>query len=388
MRRFTTLMLVASLGLAGAVNASEKEMRPYFTEMLTYTFADSDRRSDDAWGGMFGIGIPLNQYWGLETGLFYEAFAAEYGGKSTNVGNNNNRWVDYGGYADALYFYSRNPRFSPYFAVGAGLTRSHMDVAGPDPQATQPFYGAGLGFISHMKYFAVRGDIRYRYTDVSDTFAGRDDFEEARLGLGVVLPFGAKASSTPVAAPVAAPVVADSDGDGVNDTIDRCPGTPRGVRVDAAGCPLDSDGDGVPDYLDRCPNTPVGTAVDRNGCPLATAIDRKFEDVNFGFDRFDLTDYARVTLDKTAATINDLARQNPSLRVDVTGHTDSIGTEQYNNALGQKRADVVRSYLVRKGVDASRLASGSQGESSPVASNSTAKGRLLNRRTEIRARTE
>ncbi|MHB8080429.1 MAG: OmpA family protein [Candidatus Krumholzibacteriia bacterium] len=62
----------------------------------------------------------------------------------------------------------------------------------------------------------------------------------------------------------------DSDGDGVIDALDRCPGTPRGEAVDAHGCPLpkDSDGDGVIDSLDRCPGTPRGTAVDANGCPL------------------------------------------------------------------------------------------------------------------------
>jgi OmpA-OmpF porin, OOP family len=60
----------------------------------------------------------------------------------------------------------------------------------------------------------------------------------------------------------------DSDGDGVPDYMDKCPNTPKGVKVDMFGCPLDSDGDGVPDYLDRCPNTPVGVAVDANGCPL------------------------------------------------------------------------------------------------------------------------
>ncbi len=60
----------------------------------------------------------------------------------------------------------------------------------------------------------------------------------------------------------------DSDGDGVPDSRDACPGTPMGVKVDDNGCPLDSDNDGVPDYLDKCPNTPAGVKVDVNGCPL------------------------------------------------------------------------------------------------------------------------
>jgi OOP family OmpA-OmpF porin len=60
----------------------------------------------------------------------------------------------------------------------------------------------------------------------------------------------------------------DSDGDGVPDNLDRCPGTPPGAIVDANGCPVDSDGDGVPDFLDKCPGTPAGVKVDPNGCPL------------------------------------------------------------------------------------------------------------------------
>ncbi|MGW8267494.1 MAG: OmpA family protein [Longimicrobiales bacterium] len=73
----------------------------------------------------------------------------------------------------------------------------------------------------------------------------------------------------------------DSDGDGVKDRDDACPGTPPGVEVDAVGCPLDSDGDGVPDYLDQCPNTPAGAVVDSQGCPLDSDGDGVFD----GLDR-------------------------------------------------------------------------------------------------------
>ncbi len=60
----------------------------------------------------------------------------------------------------------------------------------------------------------------------------------------------------------------DSDHDGVPDGLDQCPDTPAGIRVDDRGCPVDSDGDGVPDYADRCPDTPPGVKVDPNGCPV------------------------------------------------------------------------------------------------------------------------
>ena len=65
----------------------------------------------------------------------------------------------------------------------------------------------------------------------------------------------------------------DSDGDGVIDSEDQCPGTPQGVKVDNFGCPLDTDNDGVPDYKDKCPNTKSGLEVDENGCAIDTDSD-------------------------------------------------------------------------------------------------------------------
>jgi OOP family OmpA-OmpF porin len=72
----------------------------------------------------------------------------------------------------------------------------------------------------------------------------------------------------------------DSDGDGVPDTLDQCPGTPPGVKVDSVGCPIDTDGDGVPDYLDNCPDTPRGAKVDANGCPTDSDGDGVFDGID------------------------------------------------------------------------------------------------------------
>lgn len=65
----------------------------------------------------------------------------------------------------------------------------------------------------------------------------------------------------------------DTDGDGVIDRLDKCPGTPANVAVDAVGCPIDGDGDGVADYLDKCPGTPASVQVDASGCPVDTDKD-------------------------------------------------------------------------------------------------------------------
>jgi outer membrane protein OmpA-like peptidoglycan-associated protein len=75
---------------------------------------------------------------------------------------------------------------------------------------------------------------------------------------------------------------------------------------------------------------------------------------------------------------------NPSAKIEVTGHTDSTGTEWFNNELGLKRAGFVRSYLVNAGINADQIVTSSKGYSEPAASNSTREGRAANRRTEIK----
>lgn len=178
------------------------------------------------------------------------------------------------------------------------------------------------------------------------------------------------------APPVTEPVTeVDSDGDGVPDSRDKCPNTPAGAVVDQDGCELDSDGDGVVDRLDKCPNTPAGARVDENGCEIIAELGM----AHFAFDKAELNDEGRMELDESAKTL----MSNPNVRIEVAGHTDSVGSDSYNMSLGERRAKVVADYLVSKGVGADRLEPRSYGESRPVAANSTKEGRAQNRRTEL-----
>lgn len=170
----------------------------------------------------------------------------------------------------------------------------------------------------------------------------------------------------------------DSDGDGVVDRLDRCPGTPAGRKVDAQGCEPDSDGDGVVDALDQCPNTPRGDRVDARGCTLASTIQLK--GVNFDNDSAAIRPDARPILDEAVATL----RRYPQLRVEVAGHTDDRASDDYNLDLSRRRAQAVVDYFVQMGVDAARLAPKGYGKSTPVAENTTATGRAVNRRVELR----
>lgn len=167
----------------------------------------------------------------------------------------------------------------------------------------------------------------------------------------------------------------DSDGDGVPDYRDQCPGTPAGVAVDAQGCPLDSDGDGVADYRDQCPDTPAGVEVNALGCPESLVL----RDVNFEFDSAQLTPGAEQVLDDVAERLV----ANPDVRVSIDGHTDSVGPAQYNQDLSQRRAESVVNYLESRGVERSRMRAQGFGEEQPVATNETDAGRAENRRVEL-----
>jgi OOP family OmpA-OmpF porin len=199
-------------------------------------------------------------------------------------------------------------------------------------------------------------------------------------------------------------VLLDSDGDSVVDEMDKCPNTPRGITVDARGCPPDSDGDGVPDYLDRCPGTPPGVAVDNSGCPfdsdgdgVADYLDQcpntpKGATVNeagcWSLQATTLYDsnssYLRAAAYPLLDEVAIILEKNPEMEVEVQGHTDNTGSAKYNQWLSEKRAQRVKDYLVSKGIDPSRVAAEGYGLTQPVASNATAEGRTQNRRVELK----
>ncbi|MCZ6895589.1 MAG: OmpA family protein [Gammaproteobacteria bacterium] len=167
----------------------------------------------------------------------------------------------------------------------------------------------------------------------------------------------------------------DSDGDGVVDSLDRCPDTPRGVAVDARGCPRDSDGDGVTDNRDQCPDTPRGEQVNDVGCHIVFRL----EGVNFATDSAQLTADAVSRLEEAV----QLLSENPTMTVRLEGHTDSRGAAAYNQQLSQRRAESVVDHLVRRGIARNRMQPVGKGESSPLVSDDTAQGEARNRRVEF-----
>jgi OOP family OmpA-OmpF porin len=176
----------------------------------------------------------------------------------------------------------------------------------------------------------------------------------------------------------------DRDGDGVADDGDACPDV-AGDGPD--GCPLDTDGDGLIDRDDKCPNeaeTKNGFE-DADGCPdevpqAVQAFMGVIEGITFDTNKATIRKSSFKALDAAAKILTDY----PSLRLEVSGHTDSSGKAERNDELSKERAEAVRDYLAGKGIGSDRLEAVGHGSSLPIADNKTAKGRSQNRRIEFK----
>lgn len=201
------------------------------------------------------------------------------------------------------------------------------------------------------------------------------------------------------------PAGLDQDGDSIPDSEDWCSGTPAGSRVGPNGCATgeievacdqgmpeprprvvptavngarDTDGDGVADEDDRCPGTPKGAETDDNGCVQIGKVVLK--GVNFATGSAQLLPAASDTLKTVASAM----KANDKFEVEIAGYTDSVGEEGKNQALSERRAKSVKDFLVSEGVDEDRLSVKGYGESNPADTNDTAEGRANNRRVSFR----
>lgn len=178
--------------------------------------------------------------------------------------------------------------------------------------------------------------------------------------------------------------IPDTDGDGINDENDKCPTVPGVARYQ--GCPIpDTDGDGVNDEEDRCPKVP---GVRENyGCPavkeeVVKKVATSAKNIFFANGKAILLAKSYKSLDAVVAIL----KEDADLKLDIEGHTSSTGSDKINLPLSKDRAAAVYNYMIKKGIDASRLSSEGYGSSKPIADNKTAKGQALNRRVEMKLR--
>jgi len=323
----------------------------YLGILGTYTKADKDRDisiADIDQGTGIGLlyGWQSKNNWGYEISGFIDTFET---GDDLRTD-----FYKYSLGGDLVYSFGNRTHFTPF--VLAGIGASYNDIY-PNTGNTHKdgfdfFANAGVGFVTgpftKLGQLRLRGEVRYLYDNYFD---GYSDF---RAGLGIEIPLFEERIAK-VAAPVTETKVIE---------------TPTGLT--------DSDGDGIIDEKDKCPGTAAGTRVDGDGCPLEKIIALK--GVTFEFNKTRLRPDAETILDWAT----EILKRYPDMKVEVAGHTDNIGSDSYNQELSEGRANAVRTYFVGKGIPESQLSAKGYGEAEPVADNESEEGRERNRRVELR----
>lgn len=412
LKSFTSLRALAvgaaaltTVSLVPAANAAENGW--YIPVEAIHTDESEERFSAPGMGGSLGIGYRGSESLAYELSLFGSEYDESY--------TNGPEWTEYGVRLAAMYYLVEG-NFEPFIGVGIAGARTDLDTQGVSADEThaQADIGVGVDWNFTRAGSGLRAAVRYRvsFFDIGpnvDGFGignGEEDPDETQFILGAKF-----ALNSYVAPP---PPVLDTDGDGVNDTLDLCPRTPVGMAVDARGCIPDSDGDKVPDALDKCPNTQRGVLVDANGCPrvmdgdkdgvpdkrdqcprtargvkvyengCAAPATKVLGGVLFKTDSANLLPRAQAELDAIAREYGALMNQYGVLKLQISGHTDAVGSEDYNLKLSQRRAKSAMKYLISKGIDASRIISNGYGETDPAATNQTKEGRQQNRRVVVK----
>tara|TARA_B100001250_G_scaffold122207_1_gene103743 strand:- start:1225 stop:2550 length:1326 start_codon:yes stop_codon:yes gene_type:complete len=178
----------------------------------------------------------------------------------------------------------------------------------------------------------------------------------------------------------------DTDVDGVIDIEDKCPD--EYGETNNQGCPLnDKDNDGVLDNDDLCPDVPGSKK--NNGCPTDIKVKNEIvktlnsfgENINFIAESFDIIGKKTINV---LVEIKNLLIKNSKINLYIEGYSSSDGSDNYNLMLSKKRAESVKSYLVKIGVDKNRLEVIGFGESNPIGDNDNPMGRSMNRRVQFK----
>jgi len=224
------------------------------------------------------------------------------------------------------------------------------------------FFQYGVG-VKHWiaDRFAVKAEVRHGIT-----FGGDNNLF---YSLGFVVPFGKKVhEKMPIKSE---PIVVKKVPKPVVKKAPKPVVKPQPVVVKEV--PKDDDNDGVFNKNDNCLTTPAGKVVDSNGCMKVVRLH-----VNFAHDKSDISGEYMPRIKEVVEFMNE----NSNYSVAVDGHTDSKGSEKYNQALSLKRANAVASELIQRGVDKNRIIVSGYGESQPIATNKTKAGRAQNRRVD------
>jgi outer membrane protein OmpA-like peptidoglycan-associated protein len=176
----------------------------------------------------------------------------------------------------------------------------------------------------------------------------------------------------------------DTDGDGLIDSQDACPESLPGSEIGKDGCmlPSDEDKDGVADEIDVCLNSKFGTDVNQYGCESEQNIVLK--GIRFKSNSDELTHESALIL----ADLSDRLYLHPYLKLEIAGHTDNLGDEIYNMDLSNRRANIVKAFLVEHGIAIDNIKAIGYGQTRPITDNNSVAKRYINRRVELSIKPE
>lgn len=341
-KNIISIAVAASLGMAAFAASAEDMYRGawYALPGVSYMDTDSDLEANNGGGGFLKLGKELSEHWDIQAGFGYNRASED-----TNIANVGGRYKQTTFGVDALYMFSRD-KFRPFLLAGLGVARNNVDYSHPtlDVSDSKTSWMANVGLGAQYLFsdnFGLQADLRHQFTRADTTIDNgvidKDSNEligNTILSLGGIFRFGAPAPVVAVAepAPAPAPVAA-----------------PEPAPEPA----------------------PAPVAAPEPCQPKFETITLQAEKL-FGFDKFKLNGDAVTEVDDVVATL----KAHPEFDVVVvTGHTDRLGSEQYNQKLSEKRAEVIKQHLVSHGIDASRIRAVGKGESQPLVACDGIKGR-------------
>ncbi len=358
---------VAATLLWSAIGFAETAPPTDFISLLPlYIDTDSDRGTDEGRGLRAVYGHALAPHWYWETDMF---------GAVLESGDNVVTDFYQVGVGTGISWSLRDrnaDRWTPYLLANLGFVYDDVQPDSDDSGAIN--LAAAVGAVSGSLFdngIRLRGEARYFY----DTF--EQNFGDIQYTLGIEIPLGKVRVVEKIVYMdrfVEVPVERMVE-------VERTVEVPVEVPVEriVTVAEADSDGDTVPDSRDLCADTLPGVRVDASGC-IIDAQTVTLNTIAFSPRSVELTNASKQALMPVATSL----KSQDNLKVQIAGHTDSVGAAEYNQTLSQQRADAVMKFLIDQGVDAKRLTAIGFGETQPVADNNTVSGRAMNRRVEFR----
>lgn len=337
------IAVATTLGLASFASAAEDMYRGawYAVPGVSYMDTDSNLDANNGGGAFIKLGKELSTSWDIQGGLGYNRASED-----TNIAGVGGRYKQTTLGLDALYMFSRE-KFRPFVLAGLGIARNDVDytnfaaLQGRSNTSWMANVGLGAQYL-FTDNFGLQADLRHQWSRADAKAPGTSFDADETIGntlfnLGAIFRFGAPA---PVVAALPEPTPVPE------------------ITPEPAPAPAPA---------------PAPVAAPEPCQPKFETVTIQAERL-FGFDKFKLNGDAVVEVDEVVKTL----KEHPEFDVVVvTGHTDRIGSEQYNQKLSEKRAQVIKAHLVEHGIEASRIRAVGKGELQPVVECKGLKGKAL-----------